>query len=177
LSNSDVSALAINPKFPNSSIIYAGTSSSFFTSGGVFAAEFLDAPPPTGIYPQNGSTAVGTLADLKNTGITEHHDFVEVKPRRTELLPNYPNPFNPETWIPYRLSEEADVTVYIFDSRGQLIRTILVGRKSAGTYIGKSKAVHWDGKNDGGERIASGVYFYQLKAGRFSDTKKLAVMN
>jgi len=97
-------------------------------------------------------------------------------PSRTELLPNYPNPFNPETWIPYRLSEGADVTVYIYDNRGQLARSFFLGTKPAGTYLDRGKAVYWDGRNDAGDRVASGVYFYQLKAGRFSDTRKLAVM-
>jgi len=119
---------------------------------------------------------LNTVVLSGSVGITKRHGFVELLPSKTELLPNYPNPFNPETWIPYRLSEEADVTVYIYDTRGQLVRSFFLGTKPAGTYLDRGKAVYWDGKNDAGERVASGVYFYQLKAGRFSDTRKLAVM-
>jgi photosystem II stability/assembly factor-like uncharacterized protein len=123
------------------------------------------------------SPLILNTVDLSGSvGITKRHGFVELLPSKTELLPNYPNPFNPETWIPYRLSEEADVTVYIYDTRGQLVRSFFLGTKPAGTYLDRGKAVYWDGKNDAGERVASGVYFYQLKAGRFSDTRKLAVM-
>ncbi|MBM3239173.1 T9SS type A sorting domain-containing protein [Candidatus Poribacteria bacterium] len=125
---------------------------------------------------KNSPLILNTVDLSGSTGITKRHGFVEILPSKTELLPNYPNPFNPETWIPYRLSDEADVTVYIYDSRGQLVRSFFLGTNPAGTYLDRGKAVYWDGKNNAGERVASGVYFYQLKAGRFSDTRKLAVM-
>lgn len=93
----------------------------------------------------------------------------------TGLLPNYPNPFNPETWIPYQLAKPADVSVSIYAADGKLVRTLALGRMSAGIYHGKSRAAYWDGKNSQGEPVASGVYFYTLKAGDFSATRKMLI--
>jgi len=94
---------------------------------------------------------------------------------KTALYQNYPNPFNPETWIPYRLAKSADVTIHIHSVTGQLVRRLKIGRQDSGEYMSKSKAAHWDGRNDVGERIASGVYFYRIQAGDFTATRKLAV--
>ncbi len=96
-------------------------------------------------------------------------------PKKTSLLPNYPNPFNPETWIPYQLAESADVTVTIYAVDGTVVHTLALGHKSVGIYQGKSRAAHWDGKNALGESVASGVYFYTLKAGDFSATRKMLI--
>ncbi len=96
-----------------------------------------------------------------------------VIPTETRLLENYPNPFNPETWIPYQLATNADVTITIYDVRGNLIRTLDLGHQSAGTYYGRSSAAYWDGRNNGGESVASGLYFYTLSAGDFSATRKM----
>ena len=96
-------------------------------------------------------------------------------PKKTSLLPNYPNPFNPETWIPYQLAEPADVTVTIYAVDGKVVRTLALGHKSVGIYQGKSRAAHWDGKNAVGESVASGVYFYTLKAGDFTATRKMLI--
>ena len=93
----------------------------------------------------------------------------------TELLPNYPNPFNPETWIPYQLAEAADVTLTIYATDGQLIRMLTFGRQSAGTYHSKNQAAYWDGKNELGEPAASGVYFYTLTAGNFTATRRMLI--
>ena len=82
--------------------------------------------------------------------------------KRTSLMQNFPNPFNPETWIPYYLADAATVTVRIYNVRGELIRSINVGRQPAGAYTGRQSAVYWDGKDDTGQSVASGVYFYQL---------------
>ena len=87
-------------------------------------------------------------------------------PKETILLPNYPNPFNPETWIPYHLAHAADVQVTIYDANGVMVRQFDLGYQSAGYYTARSKAAYWDGRNDRGEQVASGVYFYQLRAGR-----------
>ena len=91
------------------------------------------------------------------------------------LLPNYPNPFNPETWIPYHLAEAADVTVHIYATDGVSVRTLALGHQAAGTYERRSRAVYWDGKNEVGEPVASGVYFYTLTAGDFTATRKLLI--
>ena len=102
--------------------------------------------------------------------------LVSLTPRETELLANYPNPFNPETWIPYRLAEDAFVTLTIYDLDGRVVRTLEVGHRIASAYENRSKAVYWDGRNGLGERVASGVYFYTLSAGEYSATRKMLVI-
>ena len=97
-------------------------------------------------------------------------------PKETTLLPNYPNPFNPETWIPYRLAEDAFVTLTIYDNSGRIVRTLDVGHRVAAFYESRAKAIHWDGRNEFGEQVASGVYFYHLSAGDFSATRKMLVI-
>ena len=97
-------------------------------------------------------------------------------PADTALMPNYPNPFNPETWIPYRLAEDAGVTLTIYDTNGALVRRLDVGHRSAGFYESRSEAIYWDGRNDFGEGVASGVYFYHLSAGRYSATRRMLVI-
>ena len=102
--------------------------------------------------------------------------LISLTPTKTQLLPNYPNPFNPETWIPYRLAEDAFVTLTIYDRSGQVVRRIDVGHQSAAAYESRSKAVYWDGRNEFGEAVASGVYFYHLSAGDYSATRKMVVL-
>ncbi len=97
-------------------------------------------------------------------------------PAETELLANYPNPFNPETWIPYRLAEDAFVTLTIYDGRGQAVRTLDIGHQTAAFYESRSKAIYWDGRNEIGEQVASGVYFYHLSAGDYSTTRKMVIL-
>ena len=97
-------------------------------------------------------------------------------PTKTELLANYPNPFNPETWIPYRLAEDAFVTLTIYDGNGHVVRTLKVGHRIAAVYESQSKAIYWDGKNSLGEQVASGVYFYSLTTGDFSATRKMVIL-
>ena len=105
-------------------------------------------------------------------------------PKETTLLPNYPNPFNPETWIPYQLSEPAEVTLRIYAINGELVRTLALGHTPAGIYQSRSRAAYWDGKNEVGESVASGIYFYTLStestrdsvtAGDFTATRKLLI--
>ena len=97
-------------------------------------------------------------------------------PKENALLPNYPNPFNPETWIPYWLSKPADVTLTIYAVDGQIVRRLALGHQPAGIYQTRSRAAHWDGKNAIGELVASGVYFYTLTAGDFSATRRMLIM-
>ena len=97
-------------------------------------------------------------------------------PRETALLPNYPNPFNPETWIPYRLAEDAFVTLTIYDGEGQVVRTLDVGHQIAAFYESRSQAIHWDGRNKFGEQVASGIYFYNLTADNYSATRKMLII-
>ena len=96
-------------------------------------------------------------------------------PTEMALLPNYPNPFNPETWIPYQLSESANVTISIYAADGRLVRTLDLGHRSVGLYESRSRAAYWDGRNALGEPVASGVYFYTLTAGGFIATRKMLI--
>ena len=96
-------------------------------------------------------------------------------PTETVVLPNYPNPFNPETWIPYQLSESSDVTIRIFASNGQLIRKLHFGHQQPGLYHSRSRAAYWDGKNELGEPVSSGVYFYEFTAGQFVTTRQMVI--
>ena len=97
-------------------------------------------------------------------------------PDTTALLPNYPNPFNPETWIPYHLATDAAVILTIHDVRGVLVRELTLGHQTAGVYESRARAAYWDGKNQLGEPVASGVYFYTLTAGDFTATRKLLII-
>ena len=117
----------------------------------------------------------------ESLSIAKHNGLIEVLPAKTALLPNYPNPFNPETWIPYQLSAESDVTVEIYNHQGRLVRVFDLGMQPGGSYVTKNRAVYWNGENEAGERVASGVYFYQLKAehpeaGVFSAFRRLVVV-
>ena len=94
----------------------------------------------------------------------------------TRLLPNYPNPFNPETWIPYQLAKAADVSVTIYDVGGRLVRTVSVGFKPVGYYLTRERAAYWDGRNEAGEPVSSGVYFLQFVAGDFTTTQRVVIV-
>ena len=96
-------------------------------------------------------------------------------PKETSLLPNYPNPFNPETWIPYHLAKDANVTLHIYAVNGALVRTLALGHLPAGMYRSRSRAAYWNGRNEFGESVASGIYFYMLTAGDFSATQKMLI--
>ena len=122
-------------------------------------------------------------AELENDGsVTFQHGIAKLQkllvsliPEETVLLANYPNPFNPETWIPYELSEPADVVLTIYAIDGQLVRTLALGHQSAGVYQSRSRAVYWDGRNEVGESVASGIYFYTITAGGFTATRKMLI--
>ena len=96
--------------------------------------------------------------------------------KETVLLQSYPNPFNPDVWIPYELEREAEIKIEIYNAAGQLVRTLELGRQPRGRYISKSKAAYWDGRSEFGERAASGLYFYVLKSGNFVATKKMVIL-
>ncbi len=92
------------------------------------------------------------------------------------LLQNFPNPFNPDTWIPYQLREGGEVTIQIFGIQGGLVREFSLGYKPAGSYVSQDRAVHWNGRNENGEKVASGIYFYSLRGGEFLAVRKLTVL-
>ena len=96
--------------------------------------------------------------------------------KRTALLQNFPNPFNPETWIPYTLADDTDVNVRIYDVEGKLVRNLDIGYQRSGRYISREKAVYWDGRDQLGESVSSGVYFYTLKTAGFSDTRRMVIL-
>ncbi len=119
--------------------------------------------------------------DLTDTKLQRGVLFLEqlltvLIPKETALLPNYPNPFNPETWIPYHLSNDADVQISIYDSKGMLVRWLDLGHQMAGYYTDRTKAAYWDGKNEFGEQAASGVYFYHLSAGDYFAVWKMIIL-
>ena len=116
-----------------------------------------------------------TPAHLANAVLPINLDEVG-QPTQNLLLQNYPNPFNPETWIPYQLSEDSPVSVSIYDTTGRLVRTLSLGFQSAGFYNSRGRAAYWDGRNALGERVASGVYFYQLTTPTFQQTRRLVIL-
>ncbi len=114
-------------------------------------------------------TAQQTLAYLQSL-------LEVVTPGKTRLLANYPNPFNPETWIPYQLATDSHVQITIYNAAGNLVRTLTLGHQAEGYYTDRSRAAYWDGRNATGERVASGVYFYVLTADQFSATRKMLIL-
>ena len=98
-----------------------------------------------------------------------------IPPEHNALLQNFPNPFNPETWIPYQLKEDGEVTIRIYDATGGLVRGLELGHKSAGLYVSRDRSAYWDGRNETGEPVASGVYFYTIQAGEFAATRKMII--
>ena len=99
-----------------------------------------------------------------------------MRPDETQLLANYPNPFNPETWIPYHLAKSSDVRITIYDVRGSVVRRLELGHLPPGYYTSRSRAAYWDGRNDFGERVATGIYFYQLQADNRSLLRKMVIL-
>lgn len=96
--------------------------------------------------------------------------------RRTALYQNFPNPFNPETWLPYHLATDAPVTFRIYNVQGQLTRELNLGTRNAGGYLTHETAAHWDGRDQVGETVSSGVYFYTLQAGAFQATRRMLIL-
>ena len=107
---------------------------------------------------------------------TLEHLIHATAPAETVLLPNYPNPFNPETWIPYDLAQDAEVHVHIYNLKGESVRRLSLGFQMAGTYRTRPRAAYWDGRNAVGEPVASGIYFYTLQVGHFKATRRMVIM-
>ena len=117
-----------------------------------------------------------TPSEVKRSQIQLAALVARVIPSGTSLLPNYPNPFNPETWIPYRLAWDSDVTLTIFDRSGRVVRMLEVGHRIAGFYESADRAIYWDGRNQFGEQVANGVYFYTLTAKDFTGTRRMVIL-
>jgi hypothetical protein len=115
-----------------------------------------------------------SLSDSLN--ITKIDGSITVLAPNFALLQNFPNPFNPETWVPYQLAQDAKVTIIIHNSEGQIIRVIDLGQQAAGSYLSKNKAAYWNGRDNSGQPVASGLYFYTLRAGKYSATRRMVVV-
>ena len=129
----------------------------------------------SGGYPIGIALAVRSSAAANAAPLAVNTNLAPRSPSETALLPNYPNPFNPETWIPYQLAEPADVSISIYAADGKLVRTLDLGHLSVGLYESRSRAAYWNGRNALGEPVASGVYFYTLTAGEFTATRKMLI--
>ena len=130
---------------------------------------------PDGNFESQTLTFKVTPESLANAVLPVRLDGIG-QPTQNLLLQNYPNPFNPETWIPYQLAEDSSVSVSIYDTTGQLVRTLSLGFQSAGFYNSRERAAYWDGRNALGERVASGIYFYQLTTPAFQQTRRLVIV-
>ena len=108
--------------------------------------------------------------------LVQNSEQISTIPKKFSLLPNYPNPFNPGTWIPYELPESSDITIEIYSLDGRLIRSLKIGQQSPGSYTSMNKAAYWDGKDDSSQEVASGVYFYSLKSDKFKDIRKMILL-
>ena len=102
--------------------------------------------------------------------------LLTAQPEKTALLPNYPNPFNPETWIPYQLAKPTDVAIMIYSTGGQVVRRLDLGHRDVGRYVNRSRAAYWDGRNSLGESVSTGIYFYELRTDRQSFTRKMIIV-
>ena len=120
-------------------------------------------------------TAIVTPEDLANAALSIRLDSIG-QPKMTQLLQNFPNPFNPETWIPYQLSEDSLVSLSIYDTTGKLIRALPLGYQSAGFYHSRGRAAYWDGRNALGEQVASGIYFYELTTPSYHQIRRLVIL-
>ena len=116
------------------------------------------------------------IANLNRLRTALQAVFLSALPDKTVLLANYPNPFNPETWIPYHLAHAADVTLTIYDLQGIVVRQLDLGYQPAGYYTDRTRAAYWDGHNGSGESVASGIYFYQLQADSFYAMRKMLIL-
>ena len=117
-----------------------------------------------------------TTTDIRNAYLTLQLRVGDVQPKDTILAQNFPNPFNPETWMPYQLSKSTDVTIQIYALSGRLVRTLELGWKPTGAYMTRASAAYWDGRNDLGERVASGTYFYTLQTRDFTATRRMVIL-
>ena len=150
----------------------------------VAPGNFLDLDPNIlSIYQQMYEKLLDLPGDIE--GVVALRNFVADRilslealtiPVKNELLVNYPNPFNPDTWIPFQISTGSEVILTIYNLQGQIIRQIDLGFKPAGFYVRKDRAIYWDGRSQNGERVASGIYVYQLRAGDLSESRKLALI-
>ena len=139
---------------------------------------WINYPPKTTNGVGHGSAGISTCTKSTRRNRTQFSVHPERLPTETQLLPNYPNPFNPETWIPFQLNQDAEVRLTIYDVTGKTIRKMKMqlGHLTAGSYSQTEKAIYWDGKTETGEQVGSGTYFYQLQAGDYTGTRKMVIL-
>ena len=157
----------------------AATSPTLYTNlFSQLSLETVETLDPTQLRETLDALRVGNKSGLayQRTITFLEHLLAATRPEKTQLLANYPNPFNPETWIPYELSEPNEVRIRIYDVRGRLVKDLQLGHQPAGYYTSRSRAAYWDGRNDIGERVASGIYFYQLQADNTSLLRKMVIL-
>ena len=123
-----------------------------------------------------GDIKRGTFAEDRRYLGTLSPSANMLTPKETALLANYPNPFNPETWLPYHLAHDAEVTLTVYDTKGVLVRQLDLGHQSASYYTDRARAAYWNGRNESGESVTSGVYFYQLRAGDYSAIRRMVIV-
>ena len=155
-------------------------------AGALGQATAAPALPPGIFAPLTATDVERWLTEAQNLDLTDAQSkrgilfleqlLIALTPKETVLLPNYPNPFNPETWIPYHLASAADVQVTIYDTKGTIVRQLDLGHHPAGYYTDRAKAAYWDGRNASGESVASGVYFYQLRAADYSSLRRMVIV-
>ena len=138
-------------------------------------------PSPTVVSDVEGWLTQARALDLTDATVQRgiivlEHLLAALTPKETVLLPNYPNPFNPETWIPYQLATDSDVTLTIYTSKGAVVRRLEFGHQPAGFYTARAQAAYWNGRNASGESVASGVYFYQLRASDYSAVRRMVIV-
>ena len=117
-----------------------------------------------------------TLEDMRRAYSTLHSTLANLVPMTTQVFQNFPNPFNPETWIPYQLAEASEVSITIYDLHGHRVRTLQLGKQAAGSYLTREKAAYWDGRNDSGERVSSSSYYYKLDATDSSSARRMVIL-
>ncbi|MBC8235287.1 T9SS type A sorting domain-containing protein [bacterium] len=134
---------------------------------------------------ESGKTYYYYLEDVDVAGVRSKNITIKVVvpiklaeaiPKEFRLLQNYPNPFNPETWIPYDIAEDVTVNIYIYNIQGQLVRHLNIGTQVAGSYTTKDRCAYWDGKDELGQKVSSGIYWYKLHAGDFEATQRMVIV-
>ncbi|MDA1190212.1 MAG: Ig-like domain-containing protein [Candidatus Poribacteria bacterium] len=146
---------------------------SGFSAGDTVDLRVID---PSGTYRQSDeSRRTLTRDDIRNARWGLDKIVMREIPSRSAMLPNFPNPFNPETWIPFQLSDEADVTLTIYDLGGSVVRVLSLGAMEPGIYATRSRAAHWDGRNALGETVAGGVYIVEFKAGDYREQRRVVI--
>ena len=123
-----------------------------------------------------GKTYFYFLEDLDIFGEKERHKIIKVVVPPAKPARPIPNPFNPDTWIPYDLAKDASVAIRIYDVKGQLVRQLDLSNQKAGSYVDRDRAAYWNGRDQLGQSVGSGIYFYMLKAGDFQATRRMLIL-